>query len=293
MHFTQYIAPSVLLAGSAVAANSKRSDHAYDSADSDTYDASYDYAGEDAYVAPAEGADYAWSSTGYDTWATDVAADAEYDDYDSTSWVADAEATAMDYDSYDSYDSYDYDDKKETTTWVADAAESTGDWKDEECDDVPVVEECDDDAGDKMVQVVNVSDKDGNLVFSPNDIKAPVGSYVQFHFWPKVCCSSPVNTPLTFANNCLRITPLSSLTLPIHAYQSATLCQTSPECSQVSCLSPQNLRRPQSSHTRLPTRNQYGSTAPRASIASQAWVVSSMRKSLPFCQIQSVEVCLY
>ena len=184
MYFTQYIAPSILLAGSAVASNSKRSYNAYDSADSNSYDASYDSADKsgDGYVAPAApaeyGDDYSWSSTGYDSY-----------DYDmKTDWVSEAVAAVPTGDMYDTYD-YDYSDKKETT-WVnnADAAEPTGTWTDDGCDDSPVVEECDDDAaGESMVQVIKVSDKDGNLVFSPNDIKAPVGSYVQFHFWPKVC----------------------------------------------------------------------------------------------------------
>ncbi|MCJ1309134.1 hypothetical protein MMC25_002789 [Agyrium rufum] len=35
------------------------------------------------------------------------------------------------------------------------------------------------------VQVVKVSNKDGDLVFSPNNIMAPPGSMVQFQFYPK------------------------------------------------------------------------------------------------------------
>lgn len=201
MHFTQYIAPSIILAGSAAASNAKRSNHGYDTAGSQSYDYA-DKSGEE-YAAPAEyGDDYAWSSIDWASATADAAGKSTdmayadmyknydgYDEYDysdkETSWVADAAAAEPTYDGYD----YEYSDKE--TTWVdeADASEQTGKWEDEDCDDVvPVVEECDDDvAGDSMVQIINVSDKDGNLAFSPNDIKAPVGSYVQFHFWPKVC----------------------------------------------------------------------------------------------------------
>ena len=208
MYFTQYIAPSLLLAGSAVASNVKRSDHAYDSADSKSYDASYEYADKsgEEYAAPAEyGDEYAAPAE----YGDDYAAPAEYgDDYAwSSTWDAYAEPTGQwkedDYvDDYD-YD-YDYSDKK-GTTWVTDvdAAEPTGDWvKDEDCDDdIIVEEECYDDVDDSMVQIIKVSDNDGNLVFSPNDIKAPVGSYVQFHFWPKVYLLAVVHLLVQFADS--------------------------------------------------------------------------------------------
>lgn len=35
------------------------------------------------------------------------------------------------------------------------------------------------------VYVVKVSNKDGDLTFEPNSMTAPVGSMVQFHFYPK------------------------------------------------------------------------------------------------------------
>ena len=280
MHFTQYIAPSLLLAGSAVASNIKRSDHAYDSADSQSYDASYDYADKsgddyaapaeyvDDYAAPAEyGDDYTWSST-WDAQVTSLAAEP------TGQWKDDAYV--------DEYD-YDYSDTKDTT-WVTDvdAAEPTGKWmKDEEdCDDdVPVVEEeCSDEVDDSMVQIIKVSDKDGNLVFSPNDIKAPVGSYVQFHFWPKVRLLAVMYVFAQLANCHDRTIQLSSLTLPTHVFPSTTSCQRLWECSQASCPSAQTLRKLQFSHTKLPTKSQFGSTAPRACTANPAWAVSSMRK---------------
>lgn len=40
--------------------------------------------------------------------------------------------------------------------------------------------------GDVKVQVVKVSNKNGDLTFTPNNITAAVGSFVQFHFYPKV-----------------------------------------------------------------------------------------------------------
>lgn len=40
--------------------------------------------------------------------------------------------------------------------------------------------------GDVKVQVVKVSNKNGNLTFAPNNITAAVGSFVQFQFYPKV-----------------------------------------------------------------------------------------------------------
>lgn len=273
MHFTQYIAPSLLLAGSAVASNVKRSDHAYDSADSQSYDASYDYAdksGDDYAAAPAEyGDDYAYSST-WDAQVTSFAAAEPTGQWKEDEYV-------------DEYD-YDYSDK-EGTTWVTDvdAAEPTGDWvKDEDCDDdIPVVEECTDEIDDSMVQIIKVSDKDGNLVFSPNDIKAPVGSYVQFHFWPKVRLLMVIYVLAQFADCFDRTTQLSSPTLPTHVFQSTTSCQRLLECFQASCPLPQILRKPQFSHTKLPMRSQFGSTAPRACTANQEWVVSSTRKHFP------------
>lgn len=39
---------------------------------------------------------------------------------------------------------------------------------------------------DVKVQVVKVSNKNGDLTFTPNNITAAVGSFVQFHFYPKV-----------------------------------------------------------------------------------------------------------
>ncbi|MCJ1342086.1 hypothetical protein MMC31_000266 [Peltigera leucophlebia] len=39
--------------------------------------------------------------------------------------------------------------------------------------------------GDVKVQVVKVSNKNGNLTFAPNNITAAIGSFVQFHFYPK------------------------------------------------------------------------------------------------------------
>lgn len=41
--------------------------------------------------------------------------------------------------------------------------------------------------GSTSVHVVRVSNKSGNLVYEPNDIKAAVGTMVQFQFYPKVC----------------------------------------------------------------------------------------------------------
>lgn len=40
--------------------------------------------------------------------------------------------------------------------------------------------------GDVKVQVVKVSNKNGDLTFTPNNITAAVGSFVQFQFHPKV-----------------------------------------------------------------------------------------------------------
>lgn len=40
--------------------------------------------------------------------------------------------------------------------------------------------------GDVKVQVVKVSNNNGDLTFTPNNITAAVGSFVQFHFYPKV-----------------------------------------------------------------------------------------------------------
>ena len=37
------------------------------------------------------------------------------------------------------------------------------------------------------VQTVMVSNKNGSLIYSPNNIEAAVGSLVQFQFYPKVC----------------------------------------------------------------------------------------------------------
>ena len=42
-----------------------------------------------------------------------------------------------------------------------------------------------------MVHTVKVSDKDGNLKFSPESLQADPGSMVQFQFWPKVSISDP------------------------------------------------------------------------------------------------------
>lgn len=42
-------------------------------------------------------------------------------------------------------------------------------------------------AGTINVHIVKVSNKKGELTFEPNDLKAAVGSMVQFHFYPKVC----------------------------------------------------------------------------------------------------------
>lgn len=39
---------------------------------------------------------------------------------------------------------------------------------------------------DVKVQVVKVSNNNGDLTFAPNNITAAVGSFVQFHFYPKV-----------------------------------------------------------------------------------------------------------
>lgn len=40
--------------------------------------------------------------------------------------------------------------------------------------------------GDVKVQVVKVSNINGDLTFAPNNFTAAVGSFVQFHFYPKV-----------------------------------------------------------------------------------------------------------
>lgn len=47
--------------------------------------------------------------------------------------------------------------------------------------------------GDVKVQVVKVSNNNGDLTFAPNNITAAVGSFVQFHFYPKVSDRS-INT---------------------------------------------------------------------------------------------------
>lgn len=39
---------------------------------------------------------------------------------------------------------------------------------------------------DVKVQIVKVSNNNGDLTFAPNNITAAVGSFVQFHFYPKV-----------------------------------------------------------------------------------------------------------
>ena len=45
-------------------------------------------------------------------------------------------------------------------------------------------------AGTVKVYIVKVSNKNGDLTFAPNNLKAAVGSLVQFHFYPKVCPQS-------------------------------------------------------------------------------------------------------
>lgn len=58
--------------------------------------------------------------------------------------------------------------------------------------------------GDVKVQVVKVSNKNGNLTFAPNNITAAVGSFVQFHFYPKVsdrsCSPQSIATSLLIAS---------------------------------------------------------------------------------------------
>lgn len=58
--------------------------------------------------------------------------------------------------------------------------------------------------GDVKVQVVKVSNKNGNLTFAPNNITAAIGSFVQFHFYPKVsdrsCNPQSIETSLLIAS---------------------------------------------------------------------------------------------
>jgi plastocyanin len=57
--------------------------------------------------------------------------------------------------------------------------------------------------GEVAVQVVKVSDANGTLAFSPNNIMAPVGSMVQFHFYPKnhSIVQAAFSNPCTPINN--------------------------------------------------------------------------------------------
>ncbi|MCJ1232716.1 hypothetical protein MMC14_000669 [Varicellaria rhodocarpa] len=61
-------------------------------------------------------------------------------------------------------------------------------------------------SGDVGVQVVKVSNKNGSLVYSPNNIEAAVGSMVQFQFYPK----NHSVTQSTFANPCVPINNIMS-----------------------------------------------------------------------------------
>lgn len=49
-------------------------------------------------------------------------------------------------------------------------------------------------AGTVQLTIVKVSNKKGNLTFTPDNFKAEKGSLVQFQFYPKVCCGTQ---PLT------------------------------------------------------------------------------------------------
>lgn len=48
--------------------------------------------------------------------------------------------------------------------------------------------------GERVVQIVTVSNANGTLKFFPENVKADVGSVVQFQFYPKVNISSSTHT---------------------------------------------------------------------------------------------------
>ena len=193
MHFAQFIAPSILLAGSAAASNVKRSAYGY---------------GYDDTSAEAAGDSYSYSDKSSDDYAADAVA-AEEDDGDDYYYKMSSEWEAATADAAGAEKDYDYETSSKWASATVDAVAAatseayggdyaTGDMYGDdyvkpEADAVDADKDCDDDDGDdddvegeKMVQVVQVSNADGDLVFSPNDIKAPVGSHVQFQFWPKV-----------------------------------------------------------------------------------------------------------
>ncbi|KAI9810755.1 MAG: hypothetical protein M1827_006093 [Pycnora praestabilis] len=75
-------------------------------------------------------------------------------------------------------------------------------------------------ASQVSVQVVKVSNKNGSLIFAPNDIKASAGSMIQFHFYPKnhSVVQSTFDQPCEpINNNQANVTGLFSGFMPVAA----------------------------------------------------------------------------
>lgn len=133
--------------------------------------------------------------------------------------------------------------------------------------------------GDVKVQVVKVSNKNGDLTFAPNNITAAVGSFVQFHFYPKV--SDRSFNPQSIAkltHFIYRIIPWYSPHSTTLVYLSRTLANPIKRGSSlVSCLSKQMPKNYRLILSRSTTQSLFGITVRRESIVKGPWLGLSIR----------------
>ncbi len=135
--------------------------------------------------------------------------------------------------------------------------------------------------GDVKVQVVKVSNKNGDLTFAPNNITAAVGSFVQFHFYPKVSdISFNPQSIAQFTHSIYRIIPWyspHSTTLVYHSRTPANPIKRG--SSLVSCPSKQMHQNYRLILSRSTTQSLFGITVRRESIVKGPWLGLSIRMS--------------
>lgn len=133
--------------------------------------------------------------------------------------------------------------------------------------------------GDVKVQVVKVSNKNGNLTFAPNNITAVVGSFVQFHFYPKV--SDRLCNPHSIATILLSIYRIIQWCSP-HSITLVYLSRTRPNqtkraSSPVSCPSKQMRQNSRLTLSRSTTQSLFGIIVLRESTVKGEWSGLSIR----------------